>query len=368
MRLVQTTGRYFYDFSNWNSIDTSIYGSDKPNATLKDNGVILGGNTSDCSMRINDIIPIKNATINVDLTVSSSTQIGFTYRSSVLSNKNGSFAFLINISATSIAVCKGADSDNTYSPYTYKTVSGSYIGRHTLSVVVSGTSHKVYLDGTLIASVTETNSNNFGYIMLRTAGNMVNERFHSLEVLSSEISDPSIFNIARRIAIVFDKDVNCTNLLDNISAFTVTSVSKQFIISGDTVTKTSAPVDIAYGKDASGSITKNVLILTVSKVNAFCVPISINIKYNSLLGNLYGERTIDVLPSFSYDARIVSTNLQPPGFDVYDASINLTQNTFGNKINSRVIQYVNAFPNETLAFLGTKTGGIAIVLNGIIKP
>lgn len=368
MRLLQTTGRYFYDFNKWYSIDTSIYGSDKPSATLKDNGIILGGNTSDCSLRINDIIPIKNATINVDLTVSTSSQIGFTYRNSVLSNKNGSYAFLINISSTTISVCKGADSDQTYSPYTYKAVSGSYVGRHTISVVTSETSHKVYLDGNLIATISEPNSNNFGYIMMRATGNMVNERFHSLEVLSSEIKDPTIFDIARRVAIIFDKDVNCPNLLDNINAFTVTSVSKQFIISGETITKSSAPVDIMYGKDASGSTLKNVLILTVPKVNAFRVPISVNVKYNALLGTLYGERTIDVLQSFSYDTRIIDTHLQPPGFDVYDASINLAQSTLGNKINSRVIQYVNTFPNETIAFLGHKTGGITIVLNGVIKP
>lgn len=368
MRLVQTTGRYFYDFSKWLAIDSTVYGSSSPTVALQSDGVTLNGNSSDCRLLINDMIPLRNATINLELTVSTASQIGFTYRDGVLSSKNGSSAYILYITATSIILAEGNNSDSARTPYVLKTISGTYTGRHILSVNITDTTHKIYLDGVLLTTYTNSDFTNYGYITIRAFNNMVNERFHSLEVLSAEIKDPTIFDIARRVALVFDKDVNSSNLLSNLQAFTITSVSKQFTISGETITKQSHPTDIMYALDGSGQPIKNILILTIDKPNAFRVPISIQVQYNAVLGNLYGARTIDVMPNFNYNTRVVATNLQAPGFDVYDASMQFNQASLGADINSRMITYVNNYPSETLAFLGTRTGGVVITLNGVIKP
>lgn len=368
MRIEKSTGRIFYDFSMWNNIDGTITGNDNPTLNTLENGIQLLSNTQDCRLDIPEIPYVHNMSTIMDVTVPNNGQIGVTLSDITWSKYNGSFGIVIALSVDSLMIGYGSNSNNSRTIYVLANVTGTFSGRHIIKVESLTGTHKVYIDGELKATAKLNSADYITYCRphLRTYGDSGTGIFHSLEVLSSDIMDPKIFDITRRIAIHFDSEINSYSLLSNLSAFKIYSKQYEFMNTLQEYEKECSPIDIMYGI-SNGEIRKDVLILTIAVSEAFVSPTQLKVLYDSARGDLYGKRTIDKMENWEYQCEIIPTKLQPPGYRYFDEFITTQVKAYKNPealvINKQEQPYV-----ETMSYKGTNISKITITLVGEIKP
>jgi hypothetical protein len=114
----------------------------------------------------------QNFTAEMDIEISDdNVQYGLVYRTTGWQNNNNTFAYVAFVSTTGgVELGKGSNSSSGSGSYTtIHNTSATYAkgSWHRLKVVVSGSSHKVYIDGIQMISVTDSTYSAAGYLGIR---------------------------------------------------------------------------------------------------------------------------------------------------------------------------------------------------------
>ena len=117
-------------------------------------------------------------------------------------------------------------------------------------------------------------------------------------------------NYNRFIRIVFDREINATNLESNYKAFILYGKQRPYY-GGPLEDVSFKPESIEYAVDSSGNINKRAIILKFPNTNDNFRKTEgeLTLSYDSNIGNLYGATDLDVLPSTDFKFTAVNTDM-----------------------------------------------------------
>jgi hypothetical protein len=124
---------------------------------------------TDARVRLTDAGQYQNFTAEVDVYVATNFQCGVVYRTTNWGNSNDSYAYSMTVYTTNIIFAKGSNSTGAgaYTELTNQPITLSSGNWHHLTIVINGTSHKLYLDGILYINTTDATYSAAGYLGLR---------------------------------------------------------------------------------------------------------------------------------------------------------------------------------------------------------
>lgn len=166
---------------NWNDAvisNQTLYGSSSPaQGTVKQQFFLTSGNAADVRSRLDFAgSSIQDFTAEVDVILGvANTKIGLVYRCTGWQNNNDTYAYVACISTTQVQLARGTNSasgsgsaTNIGTPVSITLTAGQ---TYRLKVVVSGNSHKVYVNDVLYISQTDSTFTAAGYVGLRFYNN-----------------------------------------------------------------------------------------------------------------------------------------------------------------------------------------------------
>lgn len=368
MKVEKSKGRIFYDFTKWYQSDEQLIGIDNPSVQKLDNGIFLSGNTSDGKLYFPEIPALQNCTINLDVTTPTANDLGFAFRCSGIYPKNDTFAYIVSIKKDRLYLSRGSNISSSTGYYEIRGSSGDFTGRHILSLVLTGNIFEVKLDGVQKFRVSDNYYKDCGLFALRSFLIPTDSVIHSVEILSTEINDPLILDINRKIAVKFSEPINSYNLMNNLKAFTILYKQPEFINDVDNIIdKVGTLSDIAYAEHNNEKLL-DTLILTLKKDDAMFLGQQLQVKYDSTKGDLYGHRTIDVLPSFCLAGVLENTGTNLPSYNYNLESFNDILQDISNMqfipIKYRGVSGDHEIFTPRIETLATNT----ITIVGTIKP
>lgn len=270
---------------NWDNADTSnqtLYGTSSPVQSVLNKQLQLStGSGTDVRARFDFAGQWQNFTAEMDVTVptgTSSTQSGFTYRTTGWQNNNNTFAYSIGLSTTTLQLGRGTNSSSGAGTFTtIQSVSLSLAANsvHRLKIVINGNSHTIYVDGVQLISATDATYPAAGYLGARfynALGSAQTLSFDNFGVCSAltgtwqsaalDISGPGTYGGS---LLQWDTD----NLPDN-----TTSIAVQTSIDGGSTFQSVSNGGAITGLTAGQSLTGKTLILlvTLTAQNAPVVP------------------------------------------------------------------------------------------------
>lgn len=142
----------------------------------------------------------QNFTAEMDVQVVTNLSSGLTYRSTALSTSAGSYAYAVVLSTTGIVFKKGTNTSSGGSPTSLSTASltltnGSW---YRLKVVVSGSTHQIYLNDTLQITKTDSSFTATGYLGLISTSSSASflgvsfDNFGVMDLLTGTWTSPNI--------------------------------------------------------------------------------------------------------------------------------------------------------------------------------
>jgi hypothetical protein len=166
-----------YDSTNDYAGVTTWFGSNPVPTLQKRQLNIANDGHGDARIRLDNIGSWQNFIAEVDVQVPNDPgqNVGLTYRTTGWQNNNDTYAYNAFINQTQVAFAKGTNSSSgagsfttVGTPVTVALQGGSW---HRLKVIVSGTSHSIYLDDALIIQRTDSSYTASGQLALRYFNN-----------------------------------------------------------------------------------------------------------------------------------------------------------------------------------------------------
>lgn len=263
-----------------NLLTQTLYGTTSPAQTVVNKQMQLStGTGTDVRSRLDFAGQWQNFTAEIDVSFpSANVQVGLVYRTTGWQNNNDTYAYMCIIQATAITLGRGTNSATGAGVFTsIQSVALSLANNamHRLKLVVSGNTHKAYLDGVLLINATDATWTATGFIGLRMfngTGSTQSAPFDNFGVCaalsgtwqsaSTSISGPGTYGGS---LVAWDID----NLPD-----TTTSISVQSSIDGGSTFQSVANGGVITGLIAGQSLAAKTLILlvTLAAQNASVVP------------------------------------------------------------------------------------------------
>lgn len=224
----------------------------------------------------------QNFTAEVDVTIptnASSTSAGMVYRTTGWQNNNNTFAYLAYANTTTLGLGRGTNSSTgtgTFTGIATATIAVTAGSVHRLKVVVSGSSHILFLDGVQLISATDATFSAAGYFGLRqfnASGSTLTTDFANFGVVNAltgtwqsaalSISSPTTYGNS---VVAWDID----NLPDNTC-----SISMQSSVDGGSTFQSVTNGGAIPNLTAGQSLSSKTLILkaTLSANTAPVVPV-----------------------------------------------------------------------------------------------
>lgn len=179
---------------NWDDASTAnqtLFGAASPAmGTLKRQASLTTGNLADAKARLDAAGTWTDFTMSIDVQITSA-QIwsGLVYRTTGWINARDTFAYKADINLSGVfldrATNGGASSPTTIASATLSLNVGDW---HTLTVVVSGSSHKVYVDGVLYINVVDATygaAGNVGIILNNSSGGTTTGYFDNFGIMAT---------------------------------------------------------------------------------------------------------------------------------------------------------------------------------------
>jgi len=150
----------------------TLFGESSPTDVTSGSDLILTTAAGkDARLRLDDIAGQTdfNAQLNT-IIPSDASQVGFAYRTTHWQNNNNTFAYMVGISSGSVQFGKGNNAASGAGAFTSLAVASHGLSAGTevqLRIVIKGTSHKVYVNGSLLINKTDSTYTATGEIALR---------------------------------------------------------------------------------------------------------------------------------------------------------------------------------------------------------
>jgi hypothetical protein len=177
------------------SSDQTIWGGSSPIQTLNANQLRLQSNTgADARVQMVGAGQRQNFTlaVNIQIPTASTGSIGVFYRTTGFQNNDNTYGYAVEVSSTAITLVHGTNSASGAGTRTVigspATVTLTVGGYYTLKIVVSGNSHKIYIDNVQYLSLTDSTYPNQGYVGVRLyngTGSLLVGYFGSLAILAA---------------------------------------------------------------------------------------------------------------------------------------------------------------------------------------
>lgn len=157
---------------NWDDgvfSNQTLYGAVSPSQSVGNGQLWLAcGNNGQATSKLDFAGQHADFIASFDVYIEASTQAGFKYRTTFWDNQDATYAYMVEIGTSQIALRRGTNS-STSSYVDVKVVvlslpSGSW---HTVKAVIIGNRHQFYIDGILAIDVTDNTFLGAGYTALR---------------------------------------------------------------------------------------------------------------------------------------------------------------------------------------------------------